>query len=49
MIVCMDVGHKYDVRFNGIPVRYRSPHAGMLEITLPATNRTGNLLIRALG
>ena len=48
MIVCMDAGHQYEVFFNGKPVQYRSGHAGMLEITLPATNKTGELEVRTL-
>lgn len=48
MIVCMDAGHQYEVFFNGKPVQYRSGHAGMLEITLPATNKTGELVVRTL-
>lgn len=48
MIVCMDASHTYEVLFNGKPVRFRTSHAGMLEITLPATNKTGKLVVRAL-
>ena len=48
MIVCMDAGHQYEVFFNRKPVQYRSGHAGMLEITLPATNKTGELEVRTL-
>lgn len=48
MIVCMDAGYKYEVLFNGKSVKSRSDHPGMLEITLPATNKTGELIIRAL-
>lgn len=48
MIVCMDAGHQYEVFFNGKPVQYRSGHAGMLEITLPVTNKTGELVVRTL-
>ena len=48
MIVCMDVaGRKYEVRFNDKPVRFKSVHAGMLEITLPATNKAGELVVQA--
>ena len=39
----LDAGHQYEVFFNGKPVQYRSGHAGMLETTLPATNKTGEL------
>lgn len=48
MIVCMDAEHTYEAFFNGKPVNFRPGHAGMLEITLPATNKTGELTIRAL-
>ena len=48
MIVCMNAGCQYTVRFNGKPVKFRSGHAGMLEITLPATNKTGDLVVQAL-
>ena len=48
MIVCMDVGHTYKVFFNGNPVKFRSGHAGILEITLPATNKKGELIVQAL-
>lgn len=48
MVVCMDAGREYAVRFNGSPVSFRSVHAGMLEITLPATNKTGELVVQAL-
>jgi hypothetical protein len=44
----MNAGHQYEVFFNGKPVRYRPAHAGMLEITLPATNKAGKLVIQAL-
>ena len=48
MIVCMDAKHTYEAFFNGKPVKFRPGHAGMLEITLPATNKTGELIIQAL-
>lgn len=48
MIVCLDAGHAYEALFNGKPVKSRSAHAGMLEITLPATNKGGELVVRAV-
>lgn len=48
MIVCMDAAHRYEVYFNGKPAKFRMGHAGMLEITLPATNGSGELVVKAV-
>jgi len=48
MIVCMNPDHTYEVQFNGRPVKSKSYHTGMVEITLPNSNKTGVLTISAL-
>lgn len=48
MIVCMDPKHTYRAQFNGKPVKSRSYHPGLVEITLPVSNRAGTLTIDAL-
>lgn len=45
MIVCMNPDRTYSVLFNGKPVESRSYHPGLIEITLPATNKTGEITI----
>ena len=46
MIVCMNGEHTYEALFNGQRVETRSYHAGIVEVTLPATNKTGQLVIK---
>ena len=48
MIVCMNPDHTYEVQFNGRPVKSKSYHTGVVEITLPNSNKTGVLTISAL-
>lgn len=45
MIVCMSPAKTYQVRFNGKTVKSRSYYPGLLEITLPSTNKSGILTI----
>ncbi|WP_295117418.1 hypothetical protein [uncultured Chitinophaga sp.] len=48
MLAVMDPSFAYKARFNGKPVVVKSMGKGMLEITLPATNETGTLVISQL-
>lgn len=45
MIVIMNPSGNYKVEFKGKPVPFRSYYPGMLEITLPATNGSGELVV----
>ena len=45
IIVCMNPVKTYQVTFNGKSVKSRSYHPGLLEITLPETNKAGMLSI----
>lgn len=45
MLVCMNPDDTYSAQFNGKPVKSKSYHSGLLEITLPVTNKTGILTI----
>lgn len=44
-IVCMNPAKKYQIRFNGRTVKSKSYHPGLLDITLPSTNKPGILTI----
>lgn len=46
LLIGMNADHAYEVCLNGKPVPCHSPHKGLLEITLPATNRPGKLSVR---
>ncbi|MDD4921506.1 MAG: trehalase family glycosidase [Bacteroidales bacterium] len=48
MLVCMNPAFKYEAFFDGKPVEVRSYHPGLVEITLPATNRGGIISINKL-
>lgn len=47
MIVCMNPDKVYQIEFNGKPVKSKSYHSGLVEITLPASNKAGLLTINA--
>ena len=46
MLVCMNPKKSYQVLFNGKAIENKSHHPGLLEITLPKTNKGGILLIK---
>jgi hypothetical protein len=45
MIAIMNPDYKYSVKFNGVPLNAKSYYPGMIEITLPSSNKTGDLNI----
>ena len=46
ILVCMDPSQKYQATFSGKQLDIRNPYPGLMEITLPASNREGRLLIK---
>lgn len=46
LIICLHPG-KYRVTFNHQPVEVTSPYPGILEVTLPATNAEGKLVVES--
>lgn len=46
LIVCMNPEKTYQVKFDGKSVKSKSYHPGLLEITLPSTNKPGVLSIK---
>ncbi len=48
MIVCLNPKYTYKAFFNGRSLILRSQHAGQLEVTLPATNKAGKLVVKAI-
>ncbi|RYX86372.1 glycoside hydrolase [bacterium] len=47
LVVCLNPAHRYEVTFNGQKVAAKSLYSGLLNIHLPATNKTGQLIIKA--
>ncbi len=45
IIICMDPSETYKVEFNGKAVKSKSYHRGLLEVTLPSTNKPGELTV----
>ena len=45
LILCMNPDYKYQVNFNGKNIDINSPYPGLLQITLPATNKDGLLTV----
>ena len=45
MIVVMNPGHEYSVRFKGREIGFDSYYPGIVEVTLPPNNRSGKLVI----
>jgi hypothetical protein len=48
MLVCLHPNHSYSAFFNNKQIPVRSYHVGCIEITLPATNASGELKITKL-
>jgi len=48
LILCMNPDHKYRVNFDGKNIEVNSPYNGLLEITLPATNKDGLLTVTSV-
>ena len=46
ILVCMNPEKDYQVTFNGKVVESKTYHQGLLEITLPSTNKSGKLTIK---
>lgn len=46
MLAVMDPGFEYQAQFNGKPVVLKRLRKGMLQLTLPATNKRGTLVIQ---
>lgn len=45
-MACLNPDYKYEVQINGKTVDYNTPYTGLLEISLPATNKDLSLRIR---
>lgn len=45
MLVCLNPGYHYEARFNGKKIDVQQRYPGLLELTLPATNSGGGLVI----
>lgn len=48
ILVCMNPEKDYQVTFNGKMVESRVYHQGLLEITLPSTNKSGKLTVTSI-
>ena len=48
ILVCMNPEKDYQVTFNGKVVESRVYHQGLLEITLPSTNKSGKLTVTSI-
>lgn len=45
MLVCLNPNFKYNVMFNNKPLNTKTVHPGLLQITIPATNKSGKLTV----
>lgn len=45
LLICMNPAYAYKVSFNGKTIEADNPYPGMLQITLPATNKDASLII----
>lgn len=45
MLVCLNPNYNYTVKFNNKPVNAKILHPGLIQITLPATNKPGRLSV----
>ena len=48
LVVCLNPAHRYEATFNGQKIAAKTLYNGLLNVHLPATNQTGNLVIRAV-
>lgn len=48
MIVCMSPLHQYHITFNGKSIPVNSPYPGLVQLTFPATNQEGTLIIKPI-
>ena len=48
ILVCMNPEKDYQVAFNGKVVESKTYHQGLLEITLPSTNKSNKLIIKPI-
>jgi hypothetical protein len=49
LLVCLNPDHDYQAAFNGQKVDITSPFRGVLQLTLPATNDGGKLIVTPAG
>ncbi|TDQ09664.1 MGH1-like glycoside hydrolase domain-containing protein [Pedobacter metabolipauper] len=47
LMICLKPEHSYEASFAGKPVAITQPYPGLVCITLPATNQSGKLLLKA--
>jgi hypothetical protein len=45
MLVCLNPNFNYTVTFNGKPVPFKILYPGLIQLTLPATNKSGKLSV----
>lgn len=48
LLVCMSPGREYRATFNGKEIDSKPRHGGLVEVTLPATNKRGKLCVESL-
>lgn len=48
LLVCMNPAQEYRATFNGKEIKSKPRHAGLVEITLPATNKRGKLCVEKI-
>jgi len=49
LIVCLNPDNSYEAFFAGKPINVQQPYPGLICLTLPATNQSGKLQIKAKG
>ncbi len=48
MLVCLNPSYTYEVYFNGVKISTTVPYKGLLQITLPASNTKGLLIVKPM-
>jgi hypothetical protein len=48
LLICLAPDQNYQASFEGQALKVKSPYKGLLEITLPATNQQGQLIVRPI-
>lgn len=46
LVLCMNPDYSYEVTFNGQLLAFNSPYPGLLEVSLPPSNKEGELMVR---
>ncbi|MFC4209860.1 trehalase family glycosidase [Pedobacter lithocola] len=49
MLICLNPSYQYQAMFNGRVIQHLQPYPGLLQVTLPATNVAGQLIIKIKG